>query len=301
MEFIIVEIGSTNTKAFINKGEDLESLGFVTIEFKDNFKKENKIADSDKEKLFNYIAELKKKCTNIYVYGTSVFRNLDDEAKKLWLEEFRNRTGYDFTIVSSEKENRYTTYGAFDKSYKGSIAIMIGGGASTELAIFDNGELVEEQFYNFGVTSATDKFPDIRSDKVQSDYKDMLEYMKSLIDNPAEHKADVLVLAGGDHIYFAEGAKYPIQKNKFYDNKLHPYYMEIADCDKEDQKFFYETSLDEICHRTNKESWWRGVRGMRLCVKILCDMLDVKYVIPTSINMIYGIAEEIKNENRDRS
>ena len=58
MEFIIVEIGSTNTKAFINKGEDLESLGFVTIEFKDNFKKENKIADSDKEKLFNYIAEL---------------------------------------------------------------------------------------------------------------------------------------------------------------------------------------------------------------------------------------------------
>ena len=47
MEFIIVEIGSTNTKAFINKEEDLESLGFVTIEFKDiskmNLKKVLKI------------------------------------------------------------------------------------------------------------------------------------------------------------------------------------------------------------------------------------------------------------------
>ena len=92
-------------------------------------------------------------------------------------------------------------------------------------------------------------------------------------------------------MFCIHGTQYPLAQS----------YMEIADCDKEDQKFFYETSLDEICHRTNKESWWRGVRGMRLCVKTLCDMLDVKYVIPTSINMIYGIAEEIKNENRDRS
>lgn len=299
-KFIIVEIGSTNTKAYLYQNDSLENLGFRTIEFKDNFKKENKLQDSDKKLLFEYILELKKISENVFVYGTSIFRNLNLKDKNSWLKEFKEKTGCDFNIVSSEEENRYTTYGAYDKSYKGSIAIMIGGGASTELAIFNNGELVEEEFYNFGVTSATDRFPDIRGDIVTSDYDEMIRTMKELVDTEIKHKADILVLAGGDHIYFVEGANYPVLKNKFYDNPLQPYYMNIKDCDKADQKFFYETSLDSICKKTNKEAWWRGVRGMRLCVKVLCDLLDVKYVIPTRIGMVYGIASELKMKDKDR-
>lgn len=65
------------------------------------------------------------------MYGTSVFRNLDNAAKELWLKEFKNKTGLDFSIVSSKDEKFYTCYGVYDKSYKDSIAIMIAGGAST--------------------------------------------------------------------------------------------------------------------------------------------------------------------------
>ena len=66
--------------------------------------------------------------------------------------------------------------------------------------------------------------------------------------------------------------------------------------DKFDRNFFYNISLEEICKRTNKDGWWRGARGMRLCSKALVDILDVKYIIPTSISMVYGIIEKIKNE-----
>lgn len=66
-----------------------------------------------------------------------------------------------------------------------------------------------------------------------------------------------------------------------------------------DQKFFYEQSLEEICQRSNNDAWWRGARGMRLCVKSLVDILEVKYIIPTKISMVYGIVESIKHNQSD--
>jgi len=299
LKFIVVEIGSTNTKAKLYDNGKIKDLGFKTIEFKDNFKKKGKIAHTDKEILYSYISILKNETPNIYVYGTSVFRNLDKEAKELWLKEFKDNTGLDFNIVSSEDEKLYTSFGAYDNHYKGSIAVMIAGGASTELAIYNNGELIEEQFYNFGVTSATDLFPDLRSDIVTGDYKTMLNEMKKLVTNKPKNKADILVLAGSDFIYFYEEANYKLEKNTFYDNNTAPYMIDINTLDIYDYKYFYETSLDEIGKRTNRDSWWRGTRGMRLCVKVTCDLLDTKYIIPTRINMTDGIIANILERGKN--
>jgi len=298
MKFIVVEIGSTNTKAKLYDNGEVTDLGFRTIEFKDHFKRENKIAQSDKELLYSFIKELKDKTPNIYVYGTSVFRALDEKTASLWLQEFKENTNLEFNIVSSKDENLYTCYGAYDKRFKGSIAIMIAGGASTELAIYNNGKRLEEEFYNFGVTSATDLFPDLRSDIVTSDYEYMLREMKKLVSTIPKNKADVLVLAGGDFIYFYEEANYKVEENIFYENTKAPYMIDIKTADIYDHKYFYETSLDNICARTGLESWWRGTRGMRLCVKVICDLLDIKYIIPTRINMTDGIIADILEKNK---
>ena len=39
-KFIIIEIGSTNTKAYLYENDKVKNLGFKTIEFKNNYKKE---------------------------------------------------------------------------------------------------------------------------------------------------------------------------------------------------------------------------------------------------------------------
>ncbi|MDE5540175.1 MAG: hypothetical protein K2J20_06805, partial [Bacilli bacterium] len=69
-KFIIMEVGSTNTKASLYDGE-LKYLSRQTIEFKSNFKKEQKIKEEDKQKLYNFIHELEETTPKIYVYGTS--------------------------------------------------------------------------------------------------------------------------------------------------------------------------------------------------------------------------------------
>lgn len=293
-EFVIVEVGSTTTKAYLCKDEEIKSIGFKTIEFKKNFKQEQKINEEDKKKLFAFIADIKYK--NIYVYGTSIFRKLDERAKESWLEEFKKATNLDFNIVSADLENEYTVYGAVSNvKYDKNIAVMIGGGGSTELSIVNNGKIIESINYDFGAGDVTDKFPDLMEDYAKTDYQEMVNYVKTLV-KPPKNKADILILAGGDYIYFYEELKYNIAKNEFYDNPLQPYRIDIKTMDELDQDFFYNKSLEEIIKRTNDAGWWNGARGMRICVKTISDIVNASYIIPTRINMVYGIAEKIKNK-----
>lgn len=292
-KFVIIEIGSTTSKAYLYENNEVIDLERRTIELKNHYKVENKITDNDKKKLFDFVNS--NKIENTYVFGTSIFRNLTEEQKNTWLKEFKSETGLDFTIVTPDMENEFTVYGAVANiDYNGKIAVMIGGGGSTELSIVENGEIIEKANSSFGAMDTTDMFPELRTDKASTDYDYMVEETKKLVNIP-KNKADLLILAGGDYIYYYEELEYPVESNKFYENSLQPYCLDIETMDILDRKFFYETSLDEVCKRTNNDGWWRGARGMRLCVKALVDILDVKYIIPTRISMVYGLVEKIKN------
>lgn len=292
-KFAIIEIGSTNTKAYLYENGEIKDLGFKTIEFKSNYNKEKKIADSDKEALYEYIKEINEEKT--YVFGTSIFRNLDDKEKDNWLKEFKEKTNLDFNIATADMENELTVYGAISQiDYNKKIAVMIGGGASTELAIVEDKKIIEKVNSSFGTINVTENYPDLKTDLVTSKYEEMVESTKQLVNIP-KNKADIMILAGGDFIYAYEQLSYPLEKNKFYDDKKQPYCLDVETMKKFDKKFFYEMSLEEICKRTKKDGWWRGARGMRLCVTALVDILDVKYIIPTRISMVYGIVAKIIN------
>ncbi len=294
-KFVVIEIGSTNTKSYLYKNGQVENLSLKTIEFKNHYKKENKINEEDKKLLFEFINDIEEE--NIFVFGTSIFRNLPIDQKEEWLKEFKEKTALDFHIVTSDQENEFTVYGAIASiDYKGKIAVMIGGGGSTELSIVENGKIIEKANSSFGAMDTTDMFPDLRTDYATSDYDMMVEETKKLVNKP-QNKADLLILAGGDYIYYYEELNYPIVKNKFYENDLQPYCLDVLTMDKLDRNFFYEVSLESVCQTTNNDGWWRGARGMRLCVKALVDILEIKYIIPTRISMVYGIVEKIKNND----
>lgn len=291
--FGIIEIGSTNTKAYLYKDEKIIDLGFKTIEFKNHYKKNNQLDEKDKEALYEFIKTID--CDDIRVFGTSIFRNLSDKEKDEWLKEFKDKTGFEFNIVSSDMENELTVYGATANiDFDGTVAVMIGGGGSTELSIVKDKRIIEKANSSFGAMDTTDMFPDIRTDKATSDFNDMIKKTKELVNIP-KNKADILILAGGDYIYFYEGVGFPIEKNRFYDNELQPYSLDVETMDKWDQDFFYNISLDEVIDKNGEDGWWRGSRGMRLCVKSIADILEVTDIIPTRISMVYGIVERIKN------
>lgn len=78
MERVIVEVGSTCTKVDVYNGKEIKHIGEKTIEFKNNYKKENKLNEIDVRKLIDLVKKLKLKYSDIYVGGTSIFRDLKD-------------------------------------------------------------------------------------------------------------------------------------------------------------------------------------------------------------------------------
>jgi uncharacterized protein (DUF433 family) len=294
MEYNIIEVGSTNTKVYYCKDKELLNYKLYTIQFKKNYKSNNALLESDMAELCDIVNSLEIEKNNIHIYGTSVFRDLKEQEKEPFLNYFYNKTGCKFNIVSAEMENKFTVKGVIsDINYNGKLAVMIGGGASTEIAEINNKEIVKMYNQNFGVSNILEKYPDISEDKPISDFYEVLNYTKSLIKDLC-FKADILVLAGGDYLKFYETLGTEMNENSFYKDKKQPYIIDKSLMDEIDLKFYHNISLDEIREKDlENKAWWSGTRGMRFCVKAIFDEIDAKYIVPTRISMLYGIMNEI--------
>ncbi len=292
IKFIIIEVGSTTTKAYLYENEEIKSISRITIPFKANYKLKSSLQKEDKEKLYKYVNENKMYFT--YVYGTSIFRTISTKERNEFEDEFKQRTNLEFNTITQEIENKYTTYGATRNiNYNNNVAVMIGGGASTELSIVKNKKIIETSYYDFGAVDITNKFNDLKENKATTDYETMINYIKEKL-KETKNKPEVLILAGGDYLYFYEQLQEKLQTNTLFNNKNEPYMLDINEMEKIDKKFIYETSLNNIKEKTNDPLWWDGARAMRLIVEALAKTLGVKYIIPTKITCVYGVVEELK-------
>lgn len=294
MNFGIIEVGSTNTKAYLYKEGKLENLGARYIAFKTNYKKNNCLDKNDVDELCSLIEEVKESVDKVYIFGTSIFRNISEDERIDFISFIRTKYDTEFKVVSAAEESAYTVKGVIgniDKPLK--LAVVIGGGGSTEIAIVENGEVIKTLNLDFGAMDITEKFPELKDDTVKTDFNEMLDYTLSLVPE-IDEDVDVMVLAGGDYIYFYETANYAMEKNDIYEDDNQPYMLEFEIFNDYDLDVLSK-SLDDIKARCpGNEGWWDGARGMRFCMNAIARRLNAKYIIPTRINMLIGIAKELE-------
>jgi len=295
MKFGILEIGSTNTKAFIYRNGELKNYGQKHIAFKDNYT--DKLSESDIDYLCNFINEIKNDVDKIYAFGTSIFRKISDQEQEEFADKLRKKFNVDFKVVSADDEAKYTVDGVISNiDYEGKLAVVIGGGGSTELIITENKKVVKKVLLDFGAMDITKTFPELKDDKVTTDFNTILSYVSKKVRN-IDIDADVLVLAGGDYIYFYQNADYKMENNHLYKDENQPYLLTFDRLDFYDHDILTK-SLNEIKAKcVGNENWWNGARGMRFCMNAVARELNAKYIIPTKINMIIGLTNDILNKN----
>ncbi len=293
MRKIIIEVGSTVTKVDCYNGDKISNLKNVCLHFKKNYKLNNKLNEDDVNELISLVNDLKKEYYDIYVCGTSIFRDLSGEEKEAFLLEFKNKTGYDFNIITQDDETKLTVIGACSH-VKEKTCVMIGGGGSTEIAIYDDG-IKEISNSNIGVVDVLDIFPDLSEDLATSSLEEVKEYVKNRINLPKE-KADVLILAGGAHKYFALESRITYEKNTLFEDDRAPIMMDIGSRKKDTLRYFKEISMDKIRNRVDDPKWWFATRAMCAFVLVVAEELGCKYIVPTDISMVYGIIGG-ENEN----
>ena len=284
----IIEIGSNNTKTHVYEDGKTIYDNNTTIEFKANYKKNNKIEDADLESLYKVIETAKEYTENIHIYGCSIFRNLSQEE----LDEINNtideKYGFKIEVVSQEDEAKYTAMGCYSNiDYDGTICVFIGGGGSTELLFVNNKEIIDKKYYNFGVVDVTSKFETLKEDIPTCTFDEVYDYIDSLV-NDINVKADVLILAGGDHFYWYNNAGYELLENTLYKNENQKYMITKEMSDKYDRDALV-TSMDRIRSNSDNPKWFDGSRAMKVITNLISNKIDAKYIIPTRINMEDGL------------
>lgn len=289
MDKIIVEVGSTCTKVDKFNGKTIEKLEGKTIQFKKHYNEDKKLRESDINELINSIKELKSISEDIYVCGTSIFRSLNDLEKISFLERFKNETGYNFNIISQENENELTVFGT-TRFVNNKVCVFIGGGGSTEIAIYDKG-IKESVNTQIGVIDVMQKFPDLAEDIATTNLETVKTFIKERLNLPKE-KADILILAGGGHEKFARYSGIKYEENTLYKDSASPIMMDIETRKKETQRYYKLISLDEIRQRVKDPDWWYATRAMSAFVLVVAEAIGAKYIVPTDIAMVYGILDK---------
>lgn len=292
MEKIIVEVGSVCTKVDKFDGKKIERIKEKTIQFKQHYNEDKALRESDVTQLIYFINNLKKISKDIFVCGTSLFRTLSEVERNDFIDRFQKETGYSFNIISQEQENKLTTYGA-TRFAKGKVCVLIGGGGSTEIAIFDK-EIQESVNTKIGVIDIMQQFPDLANDIATTPLETVMEYIKPRLNLPKQ-KADILILAGGGHEKFARQSGIKYEKNALYEDDASPIMMDIETRRSETKRFFTEISLDEIRAKSNDPDWWYATRAMCAFALVVAEQIGAKYIIPTDISMCYGIIDKGEN------
>ena len=284
----IIEIGSNNTKTHVYEDNKTIYDNNTTIEFKANYKKNNRIEDTDLELLYKVIETVKEYTDNIHIYGCSIFRKLSQEE----LDDINNtideKYGLKIEVVSQEDEAKYTAMGCYSNiDYAGTICVFIGGGGSTELLFVNNKEIIDKKYYNFGVVDVTSKFETLKEDIPTCTFDEVYDYIDSLV-NDINVKADVLILAGGDHFYWYNNAGYELLENTLYKNENQKYMITKEMSDKYDRDALV-TSMDRIRSNSDNPKWFDGSRAMKVITNLISNKIDAKYIVPTRINMEDGL------------
>ena len=289
MDKIIVEVGSTCTKVDKFDGNNIEKLERVTIQFKKHYNEDKCLRDSDVKELIKSIIDLKSISEDIYVCGTSIFRTLNEYKKKKFLERFKNETGYNFNIISQESENELTVFGT-TRFVDEKVCVFIGGGGSTEIAIYDK-EIKESVNTKIGVIDVMQEFPDLAGDFATTELEKVKSFIKERLNLPKE-KADILILAGGGHEKFARYSGIKYEENTLYKDSASPIMMDIETRKKETERYYKSISLDEIRKRVKDPDWWYATRAMSAFALVVAEAIGAKYIVPTDIAMVYGILEK---------
>lgn len=291
--FAIIEIGSNITKTHIYKDEDVIYENTTTIEFKKNYKNENKINENDLNILYEVINNALNYTKNISIYGCSIFRNISKEELSEINKKLYNKFSIQIQVVSQEEEANYTALGCYnDIEYDGNVCVFIGGGGSIELIFVNNKKIIDKKYYNFGVVDITNKFDSLKNDIPNCSFDDVYIYINELI-GKINIKADVLILAGGDHLYWYNNARYNLIENTLYKNENQKYMLTIEMSDNYDKNALI-TSLDRVRQNSDNPKWFDGSRAMKVITNLISHKIDAKYIIPTKINMEDGLKMQKK-------
>ncbi len=293
-----IDLGSSTIKVY-KDDSTLTLLEEHSIYFKNDFDAEKGISEANMDELLKYFTDLKERYglmyenTNIYVTG--IFRNLVKEKKIEMLKIFNDKLDLHFNIISHGIENYYLSK-AMQNDYNGKKVLIINmGGKTTELVTFVGDKVVGTQNLTIGVADLLNEFDKINEPSsghlVEETEKFTEDKLKDLI---IDDDYDAAIFTGGEE-RFELLTGFNLVENTLFDDGIHKYMLSLEDYIKGTEKVFYDMTLEDLYKlMPGNPKWMDGARAGAIIPLVLFKKANVKWIIPSDLNLINGVINDLK-------
>ena len=286
------DIGSSTVKLYEYKTE-LKLIEEKSIMFKKGFSEEG-ILKENIDKLLEFIKKVEEKYNlsdkNTKIFATGVWRKIPN----IQLEDVRmsfKQINLDFNVITHEKENYYFEK-AMQGNYHNRVMMVNMGGKTTELVIFNDDKVENRVNLNVGVSDIFDKFKDINELNSGITKEEVINYLETLIPENIDFNCDIAIHTGGE-LRFQKLVKYNLQENKFFEDGIHKEYVTYEDFDKKNNEILKNTSLEELRSlMPSNPDWMNGAKAGVLLGETIFKKANIKYIIPSDLNLINGVVKE---------
>ena len=105
---------------------------------------------------------------------------------------------------------------------------------------------------------------------------------------------DCAIFTGGEE-RFELLTKFNLVNNTLFDDGIHKYMLTLNDYIDGTKKVFYDISLDELhALMPSNPKWMDGARSGAIIPLVLFKKANVKWIIPSDLNLINGVINDLK-------
>ena len=296
MRSYYIDLGSSTIKVYRYEN-DLELIEEHSIYFKNGFDREKGISESNLMELCDYFGEIKNrydlKYYNTNIFVTGIFRNLTQKRKQDLVKLFNEKFDLHFNIISHGIENYYLTK-AMENDYNNKKVLIINmGGKTTELVTFVGDKITDTKNLTIGVADLLNNFDKV-NDKYSGDtVEDMENFVAQKLSNiKLDNDYDCAIFTGGEE-RFELLVGFNLVNNTLFDDNIHKYMLSLEDYIKGTEKVFYNISLEELYElMPGNPKWMDGARSGAIIPLVLFKMANVKWIIPSDLNLINGVIND---------
>lgn len=298
MRSYYIDLGSSTIKVYCYE-HDLELVEEHSIYFKNDFDAEKGISKNNLKELCDYFEEIKNrydlKYYNTNIFVTGIFRNLTQERKQDLVKLFNEKFDLHFDIISHGIENYYLTK-AMENDYNNKKVLIINmGGKTTELVTFVGDKITGTKNLTIGVADLLNNFDKV-NDKYSGDaVEDMEKFVAQRLSNiKLDNDYDCAIFTGGEE-RFELLTGFNLVNNTLFDDNIHKYMLSLEDYIEGTKKVFYNISLEELYElMPSNPKWMDGARSGAIIPLALFKMANVRWIIPSDLNLINGVINDSK-------
>lgn len=298
MKNFYIDLGSSTIKVYCYE-EELKLIEEHSIYFKNDFDAEKGISENNLKELCDYFEEIKSKYDlkyyNTHIFVTGIFRNLIQERKQDLIKLFNDKFDLHFNIISHGIENYYLAK-AMENDYNNKKVLIINmGGKTTELVTFIGTKITDTKNLNIGVADLLNNFNKVNEKYSGNTVTEMENFVvERLSDIELDKDYNCAIFTGGEE-RFELLTGFNLVDNTLFNDNIHKYMLSLEDYIKGTEKVFNEISMEELYDlMPSNPKWMDGARSGAIIPLVLFRMANVKWIIPSDLNLINGVINDLK-------